>query len=81
MSQSHQCSGIPYFDFASGIGQIDRSYLGEIRLARRATRLLIEFEDGAVIEMTPEQEAEFWKQVEEVAPYNIYAHNPTKTKA
>ena len=81
MSDQFQCNGVRAEDFQTGVGYIDRSFLGEIRLARRASRLLIEFEGGAVIALTPEQEAEFWKQAEEVAPDNIYATKSTTAKA
>jgi len=81
MSDQFQCNGVRGEDFQTGVGYIDRSFLGEVRLARRASRLLIEFEGGAVISMNPEQETEFWKQVEEVAPHNIYAHKSTTSKA
>jgi hypothetical protein len=58
-------------------GYIDHRMYGDIKLERRLGRLI--FRRGELeITLSPEQEAEFWKQVREVAPYNIYATKSTK---
>jgi len=52
---------------------VDTTYLNNnlIGLRRCNERLVIRVGVHDVT-LTPEQEAEFWKQVREVAPYNIY---------